>query len=305
MKPIQSKTGLLAAGIVIIAALTLAYVSGGNSTPVPMSVSESARTAVSEQYVMEFSIEPSDNAPEKAASSVSSQNSVLRSQTESSSQQTSPVVSAVTSRGESAVSSSVLVSAASSAVPAVVSARSTEPTVIWTETSELPQTTAESSALTENSVEESSEPASTVQPQTEENNICHATLWITCSTALQNEKLSKSKKEILPADGNVFASTTVEFTEGTSVFDLLKRICAQQRIHMDFQTIPVTGGAYIKGICNLYEYDCGPVSGWMYRVNGEFPNVGCSDYKLSDGDEVAFLYSCDLGADIGNVYTGG
>ena len=42
----------------------------------------------------------------------------------------------------------------------------------------------------------------------------------------------------------------------------------------------------------------------MYKVNGDFPNVGCSDYKLSEGDSIEFLYSCDLGADIGNIYLG-
>ena len=72
----------------------------------------------------------------------------------------------------------------------------------------------------------------------------------------------------------------------------------------DFTSVPVTGGAYIRGINNLYEYDCGSVSGWMYKVNGDFPNVGCSDYKLSEGDSIEFLYSCDLGADIGNIYLG-
>ena len=37
----------------------------------------------------------------------------------------------------------------------------------------------------------------------------------------------------------------------------------------------------------------------MYRVNGEFPNKGCSDYKLSDGDFIEWVYTCDLGRDVG------
>ena len=57
--------------------------------------------------------------------------------------------------------------------------------------------------------------------------------------------------------------------------------------------------AYIEGIANLYEFDCGELSGWMYRVNGEFPNVGCSLYKLKDGDTVEWVYTCDLGRDVG------
>ena len=43
----------------------------------------------------------------------------------------------------------------------------------------------------------------------------------------------------------------------------------------------------------------GELSGWMYRVDGWFPNYGCSRYQLQDGDVVEWLYTCDLGADIG------
>lgn len=38
--------------------------------------------------------------------------------------------------------------------------------------------------------------------------------------------------------------------------------------------------AYIEGINNLYEFDCGSLSGWMYKVNEWFPNYGCSRYVL-------------------------
>ena len=46
---------------------------------------------------------------------------------------------------------------------------------------------------------------------------------------------------------------------------------------MEFSIVPLTGGAYIEGIGNLYEFDCGSVSGWMYRVNGEFPKISPVD----------------------------
>lgn len=130
------------------------------------------------------------------------------------------------------------------------------------------------------------------------------TLIISCETALNNDKLDKTKRSVLPENGIIFPIADVGFDEGESVFDVLKRECSKNGIHLDFSSVPLTGGAYIKGIGNLYEFDCGPVSGWMYRVNGEFPNIGCSEQKLHDGDEIAFLYSCDLGADIGNIYRG-
>ena len=52
-------------------------------------------------------------------------------------------------------------------------------------------------------------------------------------------------------------------------------------------------------IANLYEFDVGELSGWMYKVNGWFPNYGCSRYLLADGDNVEWVYTCDLGSDVG------
>ena len=68
---------------------------------------------------------------------------------------------------------------------------------------------------------------------------------------------------------------------------------------MESSYVPLYGTAYVEGIGNLYEFDCGEGSGWMYRVNGNYPNFGCSRYILQDGDTVEFRYTCDLGADIG------
>ena len=61
-----------------------------------------------------------------------------------------------------------------------------------------------------------------------------------------------------------------------------------------------TARLYIEGIGNLYEFDCGAESGWMYAVNGWFPNYGCSQYALQDGDTVTWVYTCDLGRDVGS-----
>ena len=58
------------------------------------------------------------------------------------------------------------------------------------------------------------------------------------------------------------------------------------------------GSVYIQGINYLYEFSCGPLSGWMYKVNGEFPNRGCSKYELNDGDVIEWVYTCNLGMDV-------
>ena len=61
---------------------------------------------------------------------------------------------------------------------------------------------------------------------------------------------------------------------------------------------------YVAGIGYIYEKDFGDVSGWMYRVNGEYASVNAVNYVLNDGDFVEWLYTVDLGNDIGNNYTG-
>jgi len=74
---------------------------------------------------------------------------------------------------------------------------------------------------------------------------------------------------------------------------------------MEYTSNPMFNSVYIAGINNLYEFDCGELSGWMYRVNGWFPNYGCSAYTLKQGDVIEWLYTCDLGNDIGGGYAAG
>ena len=133
-----------------------------------------------------------------------------------------------------------------------------------------------------------------------ENAAPTCTVSISCATILENlDRLNAEKADLIPADGVLLTPAAVEFAEGESVFDVLKRVCRENKIHMEFSETPVYQSAYIEGIGNLYEFDCGEGSGWMYRVNGEFPNYGCSRYTLADGDTVEWVYTCDFGADVG------
>lgn len=144
-------------------------------------------------------------------------------------------------------------------------------------------------------------PASPDEPEPPvENSVLTCTVSISCAAILENfDRLNAEKADLIPADGVLLAPTAVEFTEGESVFDVLKRVCRENKIHMEFSETPVYQSAYIEDIGNLYEFDCGEGSGWMYRVNGEFPNYGCSRYTLADGDTVEWVYTCDFGADVG------
>ena len=132
------------------------------------------------------------------------------------------------------------------------------------------------------------------------------TLSISCATILDNLDLCDPEKvELVPADGWILQPMTVTFYEGESVFNVLQRTCKQQKIHMEFSNTPIYNSAYIEGINNLYEFDVGNTSGWMYKVNGWFPNYGCSRYQLQNGDVIEWVYTCDLGDDVGGGYATG
>lgn len=147
-----------------------------------------------------------------------------------------------------------------------------------------------------------------VEPQDVEfSDVTHTcTLSVRCDTILENmDWLDPEKVELVPEDGVIFPATEVTFYEGESVFNVLQREMKAAGIHMEFENTPMYNSAYIEGIHNLYEFDCGELSGWMYKVNDWFPNYGCSRYQLQPGDIVEWVYTCNLGIDVGGYYAAG
>lgn len=129
------------------------------------------------------------------------------------------------------------------------------------------------------------------------------TLSVRCDTILDNISwLDKEKMELVPEDGVIFPVTEVTFYKGESVFNVLHREMKKAKIHMEFSNTPIYNSVYIEGINNLYEFDCGELSGWMYKVNNWFPNYGASRYQLKDGDVIEWVYTCDLGVDLDGFY---
>ena len=136
------------------------------------------------------------------------------------------------------------------------------------------------------------------KPTKKYDNTC--TFVIECKTILDNkDKLKKGLEKYVPDDAVIF-SKTVGFDSGESVYDILRRICDENSIQMEASYTPAFSSYYVEGINNLYEFDCGQGSGWMYSVNGVFPNYGCSSYKPANNDEIAFRYTCELGYDLQN-----
>lgn len=106
---------------------------------------------------------------------------------------------------------------------------------------------------------------------------------ISCKTVLSHKDDLQSNYQV-PAGGKIFEKK-MKIEEGDTVMDVLKRTGVE---------LDISKG-YVAGIDGLYEFDCGKNSGWMYRVNGKFPNYMAGKCTLHDGDKVEWLYTCVRG----------
>lgn len=106
---------------------------------------------------------------------------------------------------------------------------------------------------------------------------------ISCKAVLSHKDDLQSNYQV-PAGGKIFEKK-MKIEEGDTVMDVLKRTGVE---------LDISKG-YVAGIDGLYEFDCGKNSGWMYRVNGKFPNYMAGKCTLHDGDKVEWLYTCVRG----------
>lgn len=138
----------------------------------------------------------------------------------------------------------------------------------------------------------------TAQEPTGENT---CTIEIRCDSILSNMgDLAPGLDVYVPASGVILPTTQAAFEPGETVFDVLKRVCGERGIQLEYNWTPLYESYYVEGLNNLYEFSCGSESGWMFQVNGWFPNYGCSSYKLQQGDVIVWCYTCKgLGADVG------
>ena len=186
-------------------------------------------------------------------------------------------------------------------------------------TTEPPKTTAapttEPSKPTTTAAPPTTTPPTT-EPTTRPADTC--TLRIECSTILDNQKkLKAGKAAFVPQGGVILKDTAVPLEEGDTAFTVLRRACENHTCEDDCQYCQKAGGIqleytftpvfetyYIEGIHQLYEKDCGAMSGWMFSVNGKFAEEGASSVTVSKGDRIVFCYTCDMGDDVGNHFEG-
>lgn len=133
-------------------------------------------------------------------------------------------------------------------------------------------------------------PVSTPTVGTEQPAKTVVSFEIQCKAILDKKSLWRDGlEEIIPESG-IFYEGQCAFSQGETVYDILKRICREQDIALDSSYTPIYGSYYIRGIGNLYEFDCGSESGWKYAVNGETPGEGSSQYTVRNHDRIVFFY---------------
>ena len=124
---------------------------------------------------------------------------------------------------------------------------------------------------------------------TKEEAIGSVTLSISCGKVA-------GRAAHIPADGVLLPETSFPIASGNTVYTLLTDAARAHALHMEASG--AAGLMYIHGISNIYEFDFGDLSGWLYTVNGETFSVGVDQYVLKPGDKVEFHYTLELGRDL-------
>ncbi|MHB8124722.1 MAG: cell wall-binding repeat-containing protein [Desulfitobacteriaceae bacterium] len=89
----------------------------------------------------------------------------------------------------------------------------------------------------------------------------------------------------------ILASTNVTLESGATPYSVLAETLGEDNV--------TVSNSFVSGINGLNSGDDGPLSGWMYSVNGKYLQVSAFSKTLSDGDRVVWRYTTNMGKDIG------
>ncbi|MGL4450034.1 MAG: DUF4430 domain-containing protein [Sarcina sp.] len=97
---------------------------------------------------------------------------------------------------------------------------------------------------------------------------------------------------------NFIGSYQVEVTKNNlSVYDATNEAFTKNNISMQSRGTGMT--RYVYSINGISEFDHGGSSGWMYKVNGRFPNKSCDAFDIKTNDIIEWVYTLDGGLDVG------
>ncbi|ETI67733.1 DUF4430 domain-containing protein [Neobacillus vireti] len=89
--------------------------------------------------------------------------------------------------------------------------------------------------------------------------------------------------------GTILSATKVNFKDGATIFDIISQAAKKQGIIIDSRGSGAT--AYIEGIDNIYEFDYGVKSGWIFKQNGVSLTKSIGVVKVKDGDRIECFYT--------------
>ncbi|WP_283679204.1 DUF4430 domain-containing protein [Lentilactobacillus sp. Marseille-Q4993] len=93
----------------------------------------------------------------------------------------------------------------------------------------------------------------------------------------------------------LLTSGYVKANKGDTAFTVSQRLFNQNGVKIDYTGSGST--VYVSMIAGYREMQLGSMSGWLYRVNGTFPDVSCGTYSVKTGDTVEWMYTENMGQD--------
>ena len=99
-------------------------------------------------------------------------------------------------------------------------------------------------------------------------------------------------------DAWILPTVVRDLPEGTTAFEVFKQVLAANGYTYDAK------GSYVRAVIapdgtKVAELSKGQYSGWMYRVNGEFPDTYMGAYELEDGDVIEVFFTADYTKETG------
>lgn len=174
-----------------------------------------------------------------------------------------------------------------------------------TTTTKAAETTTTKSTTTTAATTTTTKATTTTQAQ----NYCYVTIDMT--NALKNiSDFTTAKASFVPSSGILLNKTKIYYNEGETLFDAILRACSENvcsdnckycqssGIQIEYQYTPAYNSYYIEGVHQIYEMDCGVMSGWMVYVNSQSIQSSSSTIEIQNGDNIVLAYTCSMGSDI-------
>lgn len=153
------------------------------------------------------------------------------------------------------------------------------------------------------SIKQETKKQDTKKPETKSSSIKHKTKKTETNTSSSKHETSapqhvETPKQDTPVKQTVSIkvigiNTTmmqgnIEVNSSSTAYSVLRELAKQNGKSISTKGFGST--VYVSGIDGLKEFDHGPSSGWMYKVNGTPPNIGAGAYRLKAGDQVIWYY---------------